>query len=136
MAEKERQISRTELAFAVDRQFKDYLLGVSPGEAVDVLSVIAGTRKDNKAQSIQLVLRINDLIPPSVLTRSGPGHFYRIGRRTDRLIIYLSLSTAHFPKRYRYASLLGVLGKYAKEAGAFCQLTSDEGEWEVMFWWL
>jgi hypothetical protein len=136
MVPNNRLLTRMEIAAAVDLSYKDYLLELSPNEAIAFISKLPDQRDGKRDKVLGLLHRINDLIPPSAITKAGPGHTYRIGRRIDRRIIYLSLSGVHFPRRYRYASLLNVLWKYAKEAGALHQAGSDEGDWEIMFWWL
>lgn len=127
---------RIQAAVAVDNCFGSYLIEMVPAEALEFAKAVGTVDHCTREQFVTLILRINKVMPLSILERKGPAHGYRVGRDADRRILYVRFSTAHFHRTYRFKAMLNVLEKYAKDADALYQVQSDEGWFDILFWWI
>jgi hypothetical protein len=128
---------RIKAAIVVDRLFSDYLIEITPVEAVEFSKVVPSLDHCNQEQFLSLIQRANKLMPQSIRPeRKAAPHSFRIGRDANRRIVYLRFSISNFPRHYSFSALLKVLEKYAQDAGALYQVQTDEGWFEILFWWI
>lgn len=129
------EMEKIEAAVQVDNLFANYLVQLTPTEAN-----IFVESADVDKKFVTLLNRINRVIPRSIRREKeylkNHHHTYRVGRELGRRVIYLHLLKFHFPKGYRYVSLLKVLEKYSKAAGALHRVMADDNEYEILFWWI
>src|SRR6185295_15795960 len=127
-------------AIRIDQLFGDYTIQLSPAEAVKFIEEADPIQNLDNEAVLTLLHRINKLVPRSAHQdqryAKNLHHSYRVGKVLGRRVIVLQFMGFHFPKGYRFASLLNVLEKYAKSAGALHRVTADDNEHEVQFWWI
>jgi hypothetical protein len=128
---------RITVALEVDRLFTDYVIEMSPAETLGFMRTAQIVNNENREKMIELLKQIETLIPPSVRDEHrGSHHTFRAGREISRRIIYLRFLKVNFPRGYKFAAMLEVLERYAKEAEALYQPTSDDDGFEILFWWI